>query len=77
MIKCSNPDKLVALIEYTFPSAKAEEPTEGKIVFRINGVICNIFLNTGTVYFQGKTTGPNTTTVESISEMIDAINDEN
>lgn len=77
MIKCSTPDKLVALMEYTFPSVRPEEPTYGKIVFRINGVICNIFLSNGTVYFQGKTTGPNTNIVESIISMINFINNEN
>lgn len=77
MIKCSNPNKLVALMEYAFPSVRHEEPTQGKIVFRINGIICNIFLNTGTVYFQGKTTGSNTTVMESIIEMINSINNEN
>jgi hypothetical protein len=77
MIKCSNPDKLVALIEYAFPSIRQEEPTQGKIVFRINDIICNIFLNTGTVYFQGKTTGPNIPIMESIVEMIHFVNNEN
>jgi hypothetical protein len=78
MQKCMNPLKLVSLLELHFPDAQVEEPTEGKVVFRLNGgVICNIYLNTGTVYFQGKTTGKNKQIIESIENMMISINDEN
>ena len=76
MLKCNNPLALVDALSYSFPNAVKEEPTLGKVVFRIDKVICNIFLTTGTVNFQGKFDGPNKSTIESISLIIDSINSE-
>ncbi len=78
MQKCINPLKLVNFMERNFPDAQIEEPTYGKMVFRLrSGVICNIFLNTGTVYFQGKTTGNNRQIIDLIENAMILINDEN
>ena len=53
MVKCDNPNKLIKLIKEKF-KRNFSEPTTGKIVFRLDNLICNIFLTTGTVNFQGK-----------------------
>lgn len=53
MVKCDRPNILIELIKEKF-KRNFSEPTTGKIVFRLDDLICNIFLTTGTVNFQGK-----------------------
>jgi len=74
MIKCKFPNELVDEIYISF-NVKPTEPTEGKIVFRIKSIVCNIFLNTGTVNFQGKVDTEARIIKEEILEIIEALND--
>ena len=74
MIKCRFPNELVDEIRIEF-GERPTEPTEGKIVFRIKSLICNIFLSTGTVNFQGKTDMDAKMVKEEILAMIEVLND--
>lgn len=74
MIKCRFPNELIDEISINF-NVKPTEPTEGKIVFRIKSVICNIFLNTGTVNFQGKVDTEAKIIKEEILELIEVLNE--
>lgn len=74
MIKCKFPNDLVDEIYENF-NIKPTEPTEGKVVFRIKSVICNIFLTTGTVNFQGKTDTESQIIKEEILASIEALNE--
>lgn len=73
-LHCFNPNLLDSLLRGRFNNAQREEPTLGKIVYRIDGLICNIFVNTGTVSFQGRTDIYTTRNIEVITEMITSIN---
>lgn len=74
MIKCRFPNELIDEIYINF-NVKPTEPTEGKIVFRIKSLICNIFLNTGTVNFQGKIDTESKMIKDEILMFIDSLNE--
>ncbi|MFW0068553.1 MAG: hypothetical protein AB8Y35_03220 [Coxiella endosymbiont of Dermacentor silvarum] len=74
MIKCRFPNELIDEIYINF-NVKPTEPTEGKIVFRIKSVICNVFLNTGTVNFQGKVDTEAKIIKEEILGFIEVLNE--
>ena len=74
MIKCKFPNDLVDEIYKNF-NIKPNEPTEGKVVFRIKSVICNIFLTTRTVNFQRKTDTKTQIIKKEILASIDALNE--
>lgn len=73
-LHCLNTSILDTSIKERFKNASRELPTIGKIVYRIDGLICNIFVNTGTVSFQGKTDIYTAKNIEVITEMITLIN---
>ncbi|BBL22542.1 hypothetical protein F939_00026 [Acinetobacter radioresistens DSM 6976 = NBRC 102413 = CIP 103788] len=73
-LHCFNTSILDSSMKNRFRAASREEPTIGKIVYRIDGLICNIFANTGTVSFQGKTDIYTSKNIEVITEMIQSIN---
>jgi ribonuclease HIII len=69
-IKCNNPERLIEILKVKF-NIKAENPTSGKYVLRIDDVICNVFL-TGTVNFQGRV---NEEVLGKIKHEIDHLNE--
>lgn len=73
-MQCCDTGRLINAIEGIFPAIRSTEPTMGKVVFRIDGVICNIFITTGTVNFQGKNTPEAQVIIKTISNIVETIN---